>query len=289
MIGVIGIGSMGRGIVKTFLRESYRVTVYDIDQKRTKKAVRMGAHAAENITDLVDQCDPIFLSLPNSATLVKVVEESLLPKIKKEQTVIDLGTTISIETRRLHKAFAQKGAYFIDAPVSGGPRGSATGSLYIFVGGDPEPVKVQWPLLGLLGKTRLTYCGSSGKGQITKAVNQMAMGLTEAALIEAIAFGANAGVDPKILLNAIGDKSGFRQEFTNVASRIIAGQGSQMDCKYAELNYFLAESKEKNFPMPILEHLYSWLKKFPENSVDNMGRSFSSFWSSLRNDHKSDN
>lgn len=281
MIGIIGIGAMGYGVAGTFLREFRDVMVYDIDEARVASAEKMGATAAANPGELVGCCDPVFLSLPKSHILVDVIESGVLPAVTEEQTVIDLGTTVAEETRRLCAEFEKKGAWFIDAPVSGGPIGSSTGTLFIFVGGDREAAKRQWPLLKSLGKSRLTYCGPSGAGQITKAVNQLAMGLSQAAFIEAVAYGANAGVDPSVLVNAVGDKAGFRGQFSGVASRIVGGLGDQMDCKYAEFDYFLAESEHAGFPMPMLEALNSYMKKFPEDARDNMGRPFPPLWSAL--------
>lgn len=284
MIGIIGIGAMGYGVAATFLREFHDVMVYDIDESRVGAAEKMGAIVAKDPAELVKNCDPIFLSLPKSHILVDVIESGVLPAVKKGQTVIDLGTTVAEETRRLCGEFEQKGAWFIDAPVSGGPIGSSTGTLFIFVGGDREAAIAQWPLLKSLGKSRLTYCGSSGAGQITKAVNQLAMGLSQAAFIEAVAYGANAGVDPSVLLNAVGDKAGFRAQFSGVASRIVSGLGDQMDCKYAEFEYFLAESEHAGFPTPMLEALNTYMKKFSEDARDNMGRPFPPLWSALTED-----
>jgi 2-hydroxy-3-oxopropionate reductase len=281
MIGVIGVGSMGSGLVATLLRETYKVMVFDLDSEKVASVVSEGARAATDVAELVATCDPVFLSLPTSAVTVSVLEEAVLPHVRKGQTVIDAGTTIAEECRRLHASFARKGASFIDAPVSGGPGGASSGNLYIFVGGDKPAVDGQWPLLEKLGRAKLTYCGSSGSGQIVKAVNQLAMGLTQAALIETVSFGVNAGVDAGTLVDAVGGDGGFRGQFSQAAEKIANGDGDTMDAKYAEFKYFLHESKRAGFPMPILEHLYEWMSQFPESARDNMGRPFPPFWGSL--------
>jgi 2-hydroxy-3-oxopropionate reductase len=281
MIGIIGIGAMGSGVVSTLLGAFKEVTVFDIDEERVNQAVGYGAVAAVSARELVKTCDPVLVSLPKSEILSAVMEKDILPHVKKGQTIIDLGTTITEETRQFCGKMREKGAFLIDAPVSGGPVGSATGSLFIFVGGDKEAAHVQWPLLKLLGGGRLTYCGESGAGQITKAVNQLAMGITSAAMLEAIAFGVNAGVDPAVLLNAVGGSGGFRATFSQTISQIMSGNGNQFDNKYAEFHYFLHESENSGFPMPMLEALYDWCRQFPSSEKDNMGRPFPPYWESL--------
>ncbi len=281
MIGIIGVGAMGSGLVSTLLREAFEVKAFDIDAAKMSAAVSIGAVQAKSIPELVETCDPIILSLPKSAVTVEVLEQSILPCVREGQTVIDAGTTVAAETRRLCGEFAKKGSALIDAPVSGGPIGSSTGNLFIFVGGAREIAERQWPLLAKLGGARLTYCGPSGAGQITKAVNQLAMGLTQAALIESIGFGVNAGVDAQTLLDAVGGTGGFRGQFSQTAEKIVNNEGDTMDAKYAEFKYFLNESKGVGFPMPLLENLHGWMSRFPESALDNRGRPFPPLWSSL--------
>lgn len=281
MIGVIGIGAMGSGVVSTLLREFKEVAAYDISPERRDWAEEQGALAAGSVREIVDKCDPVMISLPKSEILTAVVEKEILPRVKDGQTIIDLGTTVAEDTRRFCGAFKEKGAFFLDSPVSGGPVGAAKGELFIFLGGDKRAAQAQWPLLKILGGGRLTYCGGSGTGQITKAVNQLAMGITNAAMLEAVAFGVNGGVDPAVLLNAVGGSGGFRGTFSQVVSRIMAGEGDRFDNKYAEFHYFLHESEHQHFPMPMLEALNDWCRQFPAKEKDNMGRPFPPYWSSL--------
>jgi 3-hydroxyisobutyrate dehydrogenase-like beta-hydroxyacid dehydrogenase len=281
MIGLLGVGAMGGAIAGTLARNFMDVRVFDLDPERMRRAVALGATAAADAESLVRDCDPLFVSLPKSETFVSVAEKAILPVLRPGQTVIDLGTTVAEETRRLAARFAEKGAFLLDAPVSGGPIGSAQGNLFIFVGGDKEAALKQWPLLGKIGKGRLTYCGPSGAGQVTKAVNQLAMGLVNAAYMESIAFGVKSGVDPMVLMAAVGGDGGFRQQFQQIAARIIEGGGDGMDNKYAEFKYFLDEADRSEFAAPLLRALYDFMHRYPETARDNMGRPFPPFWTPL--------
>jgi 3-hydroxyisobutyrate dehydrogenase-like beta-hydroxyacid dehydrogenase len=281
MIGIIGVGAMGGAIAGRLAREFADVMVYDLDDARVKAAVAGGASAARDAASLVQACDQVLVSLPKSAVFVQVAEKTIIPNVRAGQAVVDLGTTVVSQTRRIHGLLKGKGVAFLDAPLSGGPIAAAQGTLFVFVGGDRAEALKLWPLFARIGKGRLTYCGASGAGQIVKAVNQLAMGLVNAAYIETIAYGARAGVDPMVLLSAVGDSSGFRQQFAQIASRIASGEGDLMDNKYAEFEYFLSHADEVGFEAPMLRALYDWMKKFPETGRDNMGRPFPPLWSSL--------
>ncbi len=281
MIGVVGLGAMGRGIALTLVREFCDVLVYEIDEERLSRVVRTGATAASDVADLAERCDTILCSLNGTKVTIGVLENDILPHVKPGTVVIDTGTTVVRETRRVAGLFSNRGAFLLDAPVSGGPIGTAKGQLYTFVGGDRRAAERAWPVLRLLSKSRLTYCGPSGAGQITKGVNQLAMGLVNAALVEAVAYGAASGVDEAILLEAVGGQGGFRSEFSRIASQIAAGLGDQVNYKYTEFDYFLDHADEAGFDAPIMRALNDYLKPYPHDVIDNINRPHPSLWGAL--------
>lgn len=283
-IGFIGLGQMGGNMVATLLRSFSDVMVFDIDPGRVERAVAGGAVAADDVASLAGSCAAVLLSLPASHVTVEVLEQQVLPAVTEGTTVVDLGTTVVAETERLAGLFRGKGADLVDAPVSGGPVGSAKGALYVFAGGDRETVRRAWPVLTTIGAGgRVTWCGPSGAGQVTKGVNQLAMGLVSAACMEAIGYGVAAGVDPAVLLQAVGGDGGFRAQYEGVASRIVSGLGDTMDHKAAEFDYFLHEADRKGIAAPMLRGLAGFLDDVPKSSRDNMNRPFAPMWSTMVN------
>lgn len=281
MLGVIGLGTMGRGIATTLLRAFLDVVVYEIDATRMARIVAAGARAATSAGELAAQCDTILTSLPSSGVTIQVLENDLLPNVRAGAVVVDTGTTIVRETRRVAALYEERGAWLVDAPVSGGPVGTAKGQLFTFVGGAREAAQKVWSTLRLLSASRLTYCGLSGAGQVVKGVNQLAMGLVNAALVEAVAYGAASGVDESILLEAIGGQGGFRGEFSRIASQIASGLGDQVNYKYTEFDYFLDHADEIGFASPIMRSLHSYLEAFPHDQTDNINRAHPSLWGAL--------
>jgi 3-hydroxyisobutyrate dehydrogenase-like beta-hydroxyacid dehydrogenase len=281
-LGFVGLGAMGGNMVGTLLRAGYAVLAYDIRAERVAACTAAGALPASDAAEVAQERDVVLLSLRSSETTCEVARTSLLPVARSGQTFVDLGTTSAPQTRVLAQEFAGRGASWVDAPVSGGPGGSASGSLRIFIGGAEASVRAVWHVFEALGDPAHTvYCGPSGCGQVVKGVNQLAMGLGAAAYMEAIAFGVHGGVGLDAIRRGVGGDSGFRAEFDAVAAQIARGNAASIYVKFPELPYFLAEAAEQDVPLPLTEALHRFLDSEERSERDNMGRPTVSFWKQM--------
>ena len=284
-IGFIGLGNMGGRMATNLHNAGYPLIGYDIDAAKCTALATIGATAGKDATEVVKNSDVIMTSLRSSDIFCSVAEQHLIPNAREGHVFIDLGTTKVEETRDIAVTLTEKGATLIDAPVSGGPHGSETGTLRIFVGGDAAVVEKCRPILEVLGEPKyVVYCGPSGSGQIVKGVNQLAMGLGDAAFMEAMAFGVCAGVDPVAIREAVGMGDGWRGQFDRIAKRIIDGEGGTLVIKYPELPYFLAAAETSEFKIPLTEALYEFCKNENYEMFDNMNRPSRSFWRTLTKD-----
>ncbi len=280
-IGFIGLGEMGNPMARNLLRDGYVVIGYDLDVERLRPLVEAGALAGADIADVVSRCDIIATSLPSSASFVEVAQHQILPCVRSGQILIDFGTVIPTETRRLAHCFAEKGVDLIDVPVSGGGSGAQRAQLYMFAGGNPASFERCRPILETVGgPERLTYCGPAGSGQVVKGVNQLMMGVVEAAYLEAISFGVNSGVDVNIIKQAIGNEGRWRADFSRVAQRIADGQGNQVGVKFRELPYFIDAAEKQGFALPITATLHAHCDQGPRIVVDDH-RDAPSYWHEL--------
>ena len=281
-IGFIGLGNMGGRMAKNLHNAGYPLIGYDIDAAKCTALAATGATAGNDTPQVVENSDVVMTSLRSSDVFCSVAEQHLIPNAHDGHVFIDLGTTEVEKTREIAMALTEKGATLIDAPVSGGPNGSETGTLRIFVGGDAAVVEKCRPILEVLGEPKyVVYCGTSGSGQIVKGVNQLAMGLGDAAFMEAMAFGVCAGVDPTAIREAVGVGDGWRGQFDRIAKRIIDGEGKNLVVKYPELPYFLAAAEASGFEIPLTEALYEFCKRENYQMFDNMNRPSRSFWRTL--------
>ena len=284
-IGFIGLGNMGGRMAKNLHNAGYPLIGYDIDAAKCTALAAIDATVGKDTTEVVKNSDVIMTSLRSSDVFCSVAEQYLIPNARDGHVFIDLGTTEVEKTRDIATAFTEKGATLIDAPVSGGTHGSETGTLRIFVGGDAASAEKCRPILEILGEPKyVVYCGPSGSGQIVKGVNQLAMGLADAAFMEAMAFGVCAGVNPIAIREAVGMGDGWRGQFDRIAKRIIDEEGKNLVVKYPELPYFLAAAEASGFEIPLTEALYEFCKKANYEMFDNMNRPSRSFWRTLIKD-----
>ena len=277
-LGFLGVGRMGGPMARNLLTAGYSVTAYDPDPARLAACAAAGAAVAASAATVIREGDVVLLSL-RASMFANVAEQVLLPNASAGQVFIDMGTTEAHVTRRVASALREKDAVMLDAPVSGGESGSEAGILHIFVGGDEEVYERSRPILELLGEPEhVVYCGPSGCGQIAKGVNQLAMGLANAAYLEAIAFGVRAGVNPAAILQAVGGSSGWRQRVARFATMVEEGRADDVYTKFPELPYFLREAREQGFDLSMTEALFTFCDAGPRDWVDNMGRPRVSYW-----------
>jgi 3-hydroxyisobutyrate dehydrogenase-like beta-hydroxyacid dehydrogenase len=281
-LGFLGLGAMGGPMARNLIGAGYDLIVYDPAPERLALCVEHGATAGCCVKGVVEAAEVVLTSLRTSAMWVEVAGTELVPNAHEGQVFIDLGTVAPPETRRVAELFAARGATLLDVPVSGGPGGSASGTLRMFAGGDRAAFERCLGLLEVLGDAEhIVYCGPSGAGQVVKGVNQLAMGLGAAAWLESLAFGVRCGVDPAAMKQAVGGHGGWRGEFAAVCDKVIAGEGHGIWVKFPELRYFLAEAAEQGFELPLTAALQAFLEVFAPDRRDNMGRPTVSFWEQL--------
>jgi 3-hydroxyisobutyrate dehydrogenase-like beta-hydroxyacid dehydrogenase len=280
-VGVIGLGAMGGPIARNLLISGQRVIGYDIDEQRRNAFLESGGTPARTMEELVRGAAVVFTALPDPETFIDVAETRLVPHAQKGQTVVDVGTVGPRQVRRFARMFARKGAALLDAPVSGGPAGAEAATLRVFVGGDPDTYKKMRPLLEVIGdKDRITYCGPSGAGQTVKGVSQLAMGLTNAALLEAIAYGVNGGLKVETLREALSGDEGWRKMLAELCEKVAKHEGDGVGIKWGQYMMFMEEAAEKGFPMPATTALQYFLRN-SEMIVPEGNRKTPSLWHEL--------
>ena len=282
-IGFLGLGAMGGPMARNLLEAGYPLIGFDPDAERLSAVVAAGGSAGGDAADVVRRAEVVCTSLPDSAAFISVAEADLLPNARPGQVFIALGTVVPAETRRIARALADKAAVLLDVPVSGGPGGAESGTLRMFAAGDEATYRRCRDILEVLGDPRyIVYCGPGGCGQIVKGVNQLAMGLTNAALLESLAFGVLAGVDVDILRRAVGgDGSDWRGRLGRIADRIAEGAGDEVGVKFGQLEYFLDEAGRKGFEIPLTRALRDFCQP-GERIVTEVNRLSPSFWHELK-------
>lgn len=253
-IGFIGIGIMGKPMVKNLIDVNYHLIVYDIRKEVLEEIIAYGAKSSSSCKEVASQCDIIITMLPNSPDVKKAVlaKEGVIEGVSAGQILIDMSSIAPLVSQEIAKELAKKGVEMLDAPVSGGQEKAQLGTLAIMVGGKKEVFKECKDILKVMGKPVLV--GDIGAGQITKLVNQTIVAINIAAVAEGLILGKKAGVDPGKIFEAIKSGLAGSQCLTDKAPRMFKGNydpGFRMKLHVKDLNNVLETSRELHTAMPL--------------------------------------
>ena len=210
-IGFVGLGAMGRPMAANLQRAGHALQVYDL---RGVEGFPMRPSAAEAARG----CELLFTSLPGPAEV-----EAVAADIKSSIAWFDLSTNSPQVVRRLHAQLLKRKIDFLDAPVSGGPKGAQSGKLAIWVGGDAAVFKKYEQVLRQIGDQPY-YVGPIGAGTVAKLAHNAASFTIQAALAEVFTLGVKAGVEPLALFRALRQgATGRKRTFDRLPEHFLPG------------------------------------------------------------------
>ncbi|EGW41004.1 tartronate semialdehyde reductase [Desulfosporosinus sp. OT] len=253
-VGFIGIGVMGKPMAKNILGAGYPLFVNDVNGAAVQELVAEGAKRVPNPCELAQEVDVIITMLPNGGIVEQVLlgEQGVFAGAKPGLTIIDMSSVAPTFTQKMAKKAFEQQLNYIDAPVSGGVKGAAEGTLTIMVGGEKELVERYQALLEVMGK-KIYHVGKAGAGDAVKIVNNLLLGVNMAAAAEAFVLGTKLGLDPKLLLEIISVSSGNSYVLTaKMPNFVFKGQfeaGFAIDLQYKDLELAIQTAKEGNVPM----------------------------------------
>ena len=220
-VGFVGVGIMGKPMATNLLAAGYPLTVFDLNLAAVDELVAHGATAADSAREAAAAGDVVITMLPESPHVEAAVlgRGGVAEGIREGALFIDMSSIAPATSRKVAAVLGERGVDALDAPVSGGEPAAQAGNLSIMVGGSEAGVERARPIFDVLGKAT-THIGDAGAGQVTKAANQVVVGLTIQAVAEALVLARKAGVDPARVREAL--LGGFAQ------SRILELHGQKM-------------------------------------------------------------
>jgi 3-hydroxyisobutyrate dehydrogenase len=224
-IGFIGLGMMGAGMASNLQKGGHELVVHDLTRQAASKHLNDGAVWADSPRAVAEACGLVFTSLPTPADVQKVGtgENGLIEGFRAGSAWFDLSTNAVDVVRALHATFAEKGVDFLDAPVSGGPRGANSGKLAVWVGGDKAVYDKYKPVLDSFSDQN-AYIGPIGAGSIAKLVHNAAGAAVGVVLAEVFTMGIKAGVGPLELFEAVRQGAGGRARlFDRLSNQFLTG------------------------------------------------------------------
>jgi 3-hydroxyisobutyrate dehydrogenase len=249
---------MGGGMSLNIQKAGYPVVVYDLREEAARPLLEGGAKLANSPAEVSSLSDITFTSLPGPKEVEAVATgpEGVLEGIRPGSIYVDLSSSRPTLIRELEPIFRQKGAHVLDAPVSGGKSGAASGNLAVMVGGNREVFESIKPVLDSFGD-KVFYAGGIGAGSICKLVHNMIGHSVRQAIAEGLTLGVKAGVEPEAVWECMrrGSLGRMRVLHEGLVRSMFRGEyepaSFALNLAYKDISLATELAREYDVPMPM--------------------------------------
>jgi 3-hydroxyisobutyrate dehydrogenase len=205
-VAFLGLGNMGGPMSTNLVGAGHTVRGFDPVPTAVATAASNGIEVFDNAADAAAEADVVITMLPNG-NVVKSCYEEILPRARAGALFIDSSTISVNDAREVHSLAESHGVSQLDAPVSGGVKGAAAGTLAFMVGGEESAVQRARPVLEpMAGK--IIHCGAAGAGQAAKVCNNMVLAVHQIAIGEAFLLAEQLGLSAQSLFDVITGATG---------------------------------------------------------------------------------
>ncbi len=213
-----------------------------------------GATPASSPREVAERSEVIVTVVTDTPDVQQVLlgKNGVVDGLRTDTVVIDTNTIFPTATREMADTIQQKGAYMLDAPVSGGEGGAIAGTLSIMVRGNEAIFNYCLPIFEVMGKN-IVPLGGTGSGQLTKLCNRIAVAATNLAMSEASIFGAKAGINLKKMQQAISGGATGSWRLAKLAPRIPErdfAPGFMAELQHEDLCLVLQEADHLKLALP---------------------------------------
>jgi len=253
-VGFIGIGLMGRAMVRNLMKAGYDVTVYTRTKEKAQGNLDEGAYWAETLAECVQGKDAVITMLGYPADVEKVYfgPGGVLESATPGTLLIDTSTSTPALAEKIAAEASKDGLFSLDAPVTGGEKGAIAGTLVIMVGGEKSAFDQALPLFEAMGET-IRYHGPAGMGQHCKMANQIGVAGALVGLCEALAYSEAVGLDPALVVDTIRNGSAGSTQINVFSPKILAKDDSPnfyLKHFLKDLKIALEESESRDRTLP---------------------------------------
>lgn len=264
-VGFIGLGRMGKHMASNILASGAPLLVNDVDLRAGEELVAAGAVWKQTAADVAASCDVLFTSLP-TPTIVEAVaygDTGVVAALRHGTAWFDLSTNSLDVVRRLHADLREVGIDFLDAPVSGGPKGAAAGKLAVWVGGDSAAFERHQHMLEPIAD-EVRRVGEIGAGTTAKLLHNTVSATIHAAIAEILTVGVKAGIEPAALFETLrSGAAGRRRTFDAIIPRFLAGNfepaSFQLQLSHKDLGLSRRLAQEVGVPTRLCDLVYDEL------------------------------
>src|SRR5688572_9644767 len=207
-VGFIGLGGMGRGLVKNLVAKGVAVAAFDINPEAVAIAESQGATAAASLRD-IGECRIIMICV-NAAEDVEsrlVGADGLLARPVPNFIVVDHTTGSPQMVDKLDRLVRAAGGRYAEAPMTRTPKHADAGQVNVLYGGDAGLLEELRPYFQHYA-ANIFHIGPLGHAIRLKIIHNYIAFANVAAWCEGFAMAAKDGLDLKQLITIISAAAG---------------------------------------------------------------------------------
>lgn len=199
-VAFLGLGIMGRPMAANLVKAGHEVTVWN----RTPGKNVEGARVAGSPAEAAAEAEVVWICVSDTDAVKEVLfsENGVEQSVREGMVVVDSSTISPSAEKQFAKRVRQRGADYVDAPVTGSKIGAESGQLIFIAGGDAATIERLQPLFRAMGK-EVRHMGETGRGQAAKLAMNLMIALIYEGFAEALVLAEKLGVDPQKLVGLI--------------------------------------------------------------------------------------
>lgn len=274
-IGFIGVGIMGRSMVRNLMKAGYEAHIYARTKAKAEDVISEGAVFHDSIADCVKDRDAVItiVGFPQDVEEVYFDSGNILDSAAPGTYLIDMTTTSPMLAEKIFEEGTKRGFHVLDAPVTGGDTGAKEGTLSILVGGERQDFEACLPLFEAMG-TNINYEGKAGSGQHCKLANQIIIAGTLSGVCEALTYAKEKGLDPDTFMKSVATGAAGSRQLDLYGAKIIAGDyapGFFMKHFIKDMKLALIEANKSGVDLGVLSQVLANCEELEAEGCGELG------------------
>ena len=269
-LAFVGLGAMGSRLARRLLNSGYRVTGYNRTVQKARELIPVGLKVAGTPREAAAGADVVFTMVSDNAALLAVClgPDGVLAGLRRGATLVEMSTVGPDVTRELGETVAARGAFMVDAPVSGSTVSVEQGVASIQVGGDVRILERVRPYLSVMGPNGITHVGPLGMAKAMKIATNLGVAVQIMAFCEAVALAEKSGIAREVAVDAL-MRSVIASPLVKYRGPFVVGRMAPhatftVPMIQKDLNLALDQADEVGVPAPMTTLVQEWLTKARE-------------------------
>ena len=254
-LGVVGLGALGRPMAVNLVSAGFQVRLHNRSREAEEGMDLADAQRCASPAEAAEGVDVLLVCVSDDAAVEAVLfgADGASDRLRPGSMVLDCSTISPAQAIHCAERLARQGVAYLDAPVTGGTEGATAGSLTVLVGGDAAALQQVQPVLEVIGGT-VHHFGAVGRGQQVKAVNQVLVAGSYAAVAEAMALGQRLQLPMQQVVEALKGGAAGSWALNHRAQGMLDGNyplGFKLALHHKDLGIALSSAESVQLELPI--------------------------------------